>query len=461
MFVIPGIIALVAYVYLRPQEVFSALQGLTFPMVLAFTAFGLLLDVKVGATKPRPSLLLVLCLAFFGWAVLTIAITSPDTLTEHLNNFSPPIGAFLAAALGITTLRGFRTVTKGFLLVTMLLAGIAIHQGLSPSVCMVDRGYTVVPTVDLDSGAPRPCKARAECVENGGVPGREYVCEHVGILGTTSFGGRVRYRGVFQDPNELAWALSLSLPFVFVWFDRKAPSGRRRVMDVVIIVAVLVGCIVCNIMTQSRSGQISLIATLGTYFIRRLGWRGVVAGAVLGLPVLLLGGRSGGESSTEERLKCWAEALSMWREHPFLGVGSRQFGKYYFLTAHNSVLLVLAEMGPIGLILFTAIIYQAFKIALSVQRELANKPEAETARAAAFATLAGLVGMVASAFFLSLSYHIALWIMLGLAGAIQGIVARHDPNWRPSWRWRDTYLVVGIDVAVITATTIYLRLKGV
>jgi hypothetical protein len=460
MFVIPGIVAMIAYVFIRPQEVSEGFRWLTFPMLLAFTALGFVLDRKVGATKTRPSLMLVLGLAFFGWASLTIALTAPDTLSEHLNNFAPPIGVFLAICLGIPTLRGFRAVTKALLAVTMLLAGIAIHQGASPSVCMVDHGYTVIPTVDLDSGAPRQCKARADCVENGGVAGREYVCEHVGVLGTTSFGGRVRYRGVFQDPNELAWALSLSLPFVFVWFDRRGGPGRRAA-DLAVIVLVLLACIVCNIMTQSRSGQISLIATLGTYFIRRLGWKGVAAGAVLAIPVLLLGGRAGGESSTEERLKCWAEALSMWREHPFLGVGARQFGKYYFLTAHNSVLLVLAEMGPIGLILFTAIIYLAFKIALGVQRDFAGRPEAQGARAAAFATLAGLVGMIASAFFLSLSYHIALWIMLGLAGAIQAIVARHDPTWRPRWRWRDTWFVVGIDVAVISATAIYLRLKGV
>ena len=458
MFVIPGIVALLIYVCIRPQDVWEAVRVVTFPMVLAFAAFGLVLDVSVGATKPRPSLLLALGGAFFIWAMLTVAIRAPETLSENLLILAAPAGLFLTTSQGISTLRGFRAVTRIFLAVTTVVALVAIHQGLSPRVCLVDVGDTgPVPTRDA-TGTPRPCTSRADCVE-GGNPDNDYLCEHAGLMGTTSITGRVRYLGIFQDPNELAWALSLSLPFAFVWFDRRRAIGRRAV-DIAIIGFVVVACIVCNIMTRSRSGQIALVATLGTFFIRRFGWRGVVAGGVLAIPILLLGGRSD-DSSTEERLECWAEALSLWREYPFLGVGARQFTQHHYLTAHNSSLLALAELGPIGLLLFTAIVYLAFKIALTAQRDLANRPEAAPARAAAFATVAGLVGMVSSALFLSLTYHMSLWIMIGLAGSIQAVVSRHDPDWRVHWRWRDTLFVVGIDVVLVAGTALYLRLKGV
>lgn len=458
MFVIPGIVALLAYVCIRPQEVWEAARVVTFPMVLAFAAFGMVLDMSVGATKPRPSLLLVLGTAFFMWAIVTIVIRAPDTLGDNLIILAAPAGVFLTTSMGISTLRGFRAVTRIFLAVTMVVALIAIHQGLSPKVCLVDIG-DAGPVQDKDAtGAPRPCTSRRECAE-GGNPGQDYLCEHIGLMGTTSITGRVRYLGIFQDPNELAWALSLSLPFAFVWFDRRRAIGRRTV-EIAIIGLVVVACIVCNIMTQSRSGQIALVATLGTYFIRRFGWRGAAAGGVLAIPILLLGGRSD-DASTDERLECWAEALGLWREYPFIGVGARQFTQHHYLTAHNSSLLALAEMGPIGLLLFTAIIYLAFKIALTAQRDLANRPEAAPARAAAFATVAGLVGMVSSALFLSLTYHMSLWIMIGLAGGIQAVVSRHDPDWRVRWRWRDTFFVVGLDVVLIAATSLYLRLKGV
>ena len=43
-----------------------------------------------------------------------------------------------------------------------------------------------------------------DCHE-GGEPGAIYRCERVGLFGTVSVGeGRVRYRGVLKDPNELA-----------------------------------------------------------------------------------------------------------------------------------------------------------------------------------------------------------------------------------------------------------------
>jgi O-antigen ligase/polysaccharide polymerase Wzy-like membrane protein len=456
MFVIPGIVAMLAYVYIHPQEVWEALRVVSFPMVLAFAAFGHVLDVRVGATPLRPpSLLLSLGIAFYVWAALTIGINAPDTITETLNVFAAAVGLFLAIALGVSTLRAFRVVTVALLAITMLLALVAIHQGVQPTVCVLD---DLAPKMsDGDSAVGRPCIGRADCTDN---LGRDYVCEHAGLMNTTSIGGRVRYSGILADPNELAWALNIALPFIFVWYERRAAGGARIPARIVVAV-VLAACILCNVMTQSRSGQISLLATLGVYFIRRFGWRGIAFGAAMALPILLFGGRSDAESSTQERLECWSEALGLWREHPFFGVGARQFTQHHYLTAHNSALLALAELGPIGLLLFTAMVYLAFKITLQVHRDLAGKPEAAEARAIAFGTVAALVGMTTSALFLSLTYHPVLWVVLGLAVAVQSMMLRHNPEWRLRWRWRDTATVVGLDVALVVGIAVYLRIKGV
>ena len=51
-------------------------------------------------------------------------------------------------------------------------------------------------------------------------------------------------------------------------------------------------------------GQLVFLTVLGVYFIRRFGVaKGLIAGALLGMPILLLGGRSGEEadSSAMER----------------------------------------------------------------------------------------------------------------------------------------------------------------
>ncbi len=458
MFVILGIGAMLAFLYVRPQETFESMRWLTFPMILAFTVLGYVLDLATGITRPpKRSPLLWVALAFFGWAMLTVAISAPEMMNESALYFVAPASLFLATALGVQTLRGFEAVSKTLLAVTLVIVLVAIHQGMTPRVCIPDTATNSPPAEDSE-GRVKQCTSRTDCTEAGLGPG-EFLCEHVGLMGTRSDGGRVRSIGIFQDPNELACATSISLPFVFIWLGEKR-SGLRRLLSRLMPLPVLLAAIVCNIMTQSRSGQISLIATLGVYFLRRFGMRGGILGGALAFPVFLLGGRSD-ESSTEERLECWSEALSMWREHPIIGIGAKQFGQHYYLTAHNSALLALSELGPLGLLLWTIALYTAFKIVLQVLRDFADRPEAADVRAAAFATLAGLVGMVASALFLSLTYHLAFWIEVGLACSIQAAVLRHDPDWRLRWRWRDLFLVVSLDVGAVAAIAIYLRSKGI
>jgi O-Antigen ligase len=460
MFVIPGIVAMLAFVYIRPQEVYEAMHAVTFPMLLGLGLVGYLLDMRTGVTRPpRLSPFIVSSFFFFAWALLTIGVNAPDVLVTNLTFFAGPMGLLFFISQGVQSVRAFRVVSRGFLIVTLAVAAIAVLQGLTPTVCLIDTGAVGVGAGDVAQDQDlRPCHTREDCLE-GGNPDNDYLCEHLGVMGTSSIEGRVRYRGVFQDPNELAFALSLSLPFVFGWFDGRR-GKKRGWASPVLVVVVLALIITCNILTRSRSGQISLIATLGVYFLRRFGWRGAALGGALALPVLLLGGRSA-ESSTQERLECWSEALSLWREHPFFGVGARQFGQHHYLTAHNSALLALADMGPIGLLLFTIVIYMAFKITIQIQRDFADRPEAEPVRAAAFAVLAGLVGLVASALFLSLTYHVALWIEIALVGAVQSVVWTHEPGWRLRWRWRDVGRVIAIDLALVIGIAIYLRIKGI
>jgi hypothetical protein len=77
------------------------------------------------------------------------------------------------------------------------------------------------------------------------------------------------------------------------------------------------------------------------------------------------------------------------------------------------------------------------------------------------AMLASLTGLIVSAFFLSIAYHPALWIYLGLAGALYAAVRAHAPEFRVRISWRDLALVAGLDGVLVMAIYVYLRLKGV
>jgi O-antigen ligase len=215
-------------------------------------------------------------------------------------------------------------------------------------------------------------------------------------------------------------------------------------------------------MTQSRSGQLALLAVVGAYFIRRFGWRGVVAAGLLSLPLIVFGGRAGEEadSSSAERLDCWEAGLGMFRTNPVLGVGAGQFANHHYLTAHNSFILTLAELGPLGLFLWSCAFYLVFKILVQALRDFADNETSDIVARWAMALIASLAGSLVSSFFLSIAYHPILWVQFGLVAAFYAAIQRHAPHWRVRFGWRDLVLVAGTDIVIITAIYGYVRMYG-
>ena len=457
MLMIPALAVLLTYVYWRPQQVFEFLSPISLNLVVAFALLGLVLDLRLKQVRLRGSPLLVLLGALTAWCIATVAIQAPGRLGDNLGRFTIALLVFVLVSEGLQTTRALGVVARVLFSFTVGLAALGVHQGLQPSVCYIPGTGPIYDSAkDVSDG--RPCATRADCHEGGDPAVEAYVCEHPGALGTHSIGGRVRYRGILEDPNELAWALCMGLPLAFALYEQRRSKARLAVLAGAVVLA---GA--CTVMTQSRSGQLGMLAMVGVYFVRRFRTRGLVAAAALGLPLLLLGGRSGtaAEASTEERLLCWAEAISMWREHPVLGVGAGQFTDHYYTTAHNSFLLALAELGPLGMLLWSAAVYYAFKMTVRAQLDLADRPEAAPARSWAMALLASLVGLVISSMFLTLTYHTVLWIYLGLAGALYSAIRTHAPEFRVRFGWRDAALVVAGDVVLVAVIAVYLRVKGV
>jgi hypothetical protein len=390
---------------------------------------------------------------------MTILARAPGSAAREISELAICVALYGSVAHGVQTFRSLRAVSGAVLAMVVLVCGVGVHQALAPTGCvMLDGTSTGHMTGGRADG--RSCETVRDCYVGELEPGAEYACEHVGLLGTTSVvGGRIRYRGVLQDPNELALAGSIGLPVAFAFGHVERGKGiARRSLAVLAFVLVLV----CAVYTGSRGGQLVFLVVLGAYFLKRFGRAGLVLGAALGAPLLLLGGRSGAEasSSTMERLDCWAEAISIARSHPVIGVGLRQFGEYNDLTAHNSYLLTLSELGIPGMILFSVIVYVSAKIPIVVLREVTSDtvPEgAPVARPWATAMMAAFAGLGVGIFFLSFAYHYVLWIYIGLAGALYMSVRTHLPKFRIRFGWGDAALVAAIDVAVVSFT--YLQTK--
>jgi hypothetical protein len=456
MFAIPAAAMFFTFVFLRPHEIFEALRTFNVNLVSGLVAYGMVLDYGTGRLRPRGSPLLYAMLGLLAWYIITVAVRTPDQLGAQLSLFGVSLIGFLLLSQGFQRLRSIGVVSGLLVALVLGLAAMGVYQGLQPMTCFVQAGQ-VTPVGPIDVPDGRPCEHRADC-EQGGQPGKEYICERPGLLGTRSYGGRVRFRGLIEDPNELAWVIAMGTPLAFALYER-----RRSLSRLVVLGATLVLGFICVIMTQSRSGQISMVAMLGVYFVRRFGKWGLISGMVVALPLLFLGGRSGeeAESSSESRLECWSEAIQMWRENPLMGVGGGQFLEHHVQTAHSSFLLTLAELGPLGLILWSIVVYLAFKIPIRVQLELRDNPDAAGARSWATAILGMLMALVVSVFFLTLAYSAILWIFMGLTAALYGAVREHAPNFHVRFGWRDLGAVVAGDVVLVTGTMLYLRLKGI
>lgn len=463
MLALPGIVALIVLIYARPQEFLQPLRAIPL-LYLCFglAVFGGILDLRLKNTRLYVSPQLGWVVLFFAWSALTILVRAPGQAVDKLLNLTICVALFLLIAHGVQGFRGLHTVAAVVLAMVLFVCGVGAHQGFAKTGCvLIDESIPGDQATGNYDG--RPCETQRSCYGTGAEPGAEYRCERIGLFGTTSVGrGRVRYRGVLQDPNELALAGGAGLPMAFAF--GQAHVGRQRYRALAIFAFALI--LLCAVLTGSRGGQLVFLAVLAAYFVNRVGLVGLLVGGVLALPLMLLGGRGGTDASTStiERIDCWAEALSMWRESPLLGVGLGRFTEYHYMTAHNSYLLALAELGLPGMLIFAMLLYTSAKVPLMVlQRSSSNLPEllpgTALMRAWSMALLAAFVGLAVGMFFLSFTFHYVLWIYLGLSGALYSAVRRHDPSFRVHLRWPDMAIVAAGCAAIIGFVYLYTRWK--
>jgi hypothetical protein len=452
-------------VLLKPQELYEALTIIqplyTLP---ALIALGFVFDAGrfgLGANKMYAAPYLTFAVGFFVWCMITVIIKAPGRLSAEAILFGTSVLMSLSIAHGMQTWRLYKIAAGTILALTLLLSFVGTHQANAPFRCHwidpIDR------TVQHYDG--HPCggpEAESECIKDESDYEKTWVCEHAGLMGTASVGGRIRFRGNLEDPNELSLTVAIGLPFAFAFFQRKKTALR------LLLALGSLGLVAsCVFFSQSRGGQLVLMVVLGTYFVRQFGWKiGAVAGGVAAVPLLILASMTGrssseAEGSSAERIECLQIGLDLVRHSPLIGVGKGQFGEYHFLTAHNSYVLAAAETGLLGFAVWSFVLYLAVKIPLSALRALdkLEGPEAAEGRIWATALLASMFGAVVGSFFLSFSFHAILWIYIGFSGAFAGVLRRQMPDWRVKLSPKEMGLIAAANIALLGAIFVYTRLR--
>lgn len=232
------------------------------------------------------------------------------------------------------------------------------------------------------------------------------------IAGQTMTEGRIRWIGIFDDPNDLGLTILAFTPLAIMHIMRK----RSRLFTKGLWFVSLIILIYALYLTNSRGTFLGLLAILTFYMCKRIGYlKGLIIGLIFCAAVLAIGPSRMSDMSTSEasasgRIDAWATGLNLLRWRPVLGVGYHNFTNHHHLTAHNSAVLCMSELGLVGFFVWMMMIVTSFREMESIQKYAHGT---QFAFYAEFLQLS-VAGYFVSAFFLSRTYDEVLYILIAL-----------------------------------------------
>jgi O-antigen ligase len=246
--------------------------------------------------------------------------------------------------------------------------------------------------------------------------------------------------GMFENPNDLATALDLLLPFAVAL--TLISKGLSRLFYLVCAAVLAVGVLV----TLSRGGFLGLIAS-GAVLLWKLG-RGrrlktiLATGLICGILFAVMPGGYGARMATilnneqdetgsaQQRRELLERAASVAISRPIVGVGMGNFHIYSIKekAAHNAYLEIAAELGVMGLIAYLTLIFAPFRSLYRIERQtrgMRSKNEREMYWLSVCLQAAFIAYMVCS-FFASIQYLWYLYYTAAYAVALRQIHAAEE-----------------------------------
>lgn len=229
---------------------------------------------------------------------------------------------------------------------------------------------------------------------------------------------RLQSVGFLEDPNAFAQYLLVAASLLtLAWWPGR--SGRNMWRNLALVMLPGAYLLYGVLVTHSRGGLIGLAILVFFLLEKRFGKiiSLVLAGGLLGLMFWM--GAAGprpismSDPSTAGRIEVAQKGLEMSRSSPVFGVGFHMFTVHNpSLTAHNSLLLCVAELGIFGTLFWLGLI--VFSI-LDLNRIVRNG--ATGLAGSANAVRIALFTFCGTASFLSQTYAMTLYLLLGMAAA--------------------------------------------
>ena len=271
-------------------------------------------------------------------------------------------------------------------------------------------------------------------------------------LGTDQNGRLFLDRGRFANPNEMAQALLIGMPFWWAIF-----SGSRTLLPKLGAVSALAAMTYVVSKSGSRGAMISILVVLGFMFVRAsmVGKMKLLfsAGLFFLVTFLLLPGAlraryetfftaepmeraeappgeaeliDSAVNSSSNRMQMLLRSLELTAKHPLFGVGPGMFpvaendlavseGKRgAWLGTHNSFTEVSSECGIPAFLLYGAILILSLKKSFSLYRRTRDNPEWSEISNHALALNYSLMAFLVTGMFVHAAYTALLPVLAGL-----------------------------------------------
>jgi O-antigen ligase len=231
------------------------------------------------------------------------------------------------------------------------------------------------------------------------------------------------------DPNDLAAVFAMCVPFALaITFSSTAPAARR------FVALAVSGLLIAGVTrTGSRGGTLAVLGAVATLFVYLPAKRKVLLSATM-IPLLIGGfvlgpqtyrdkiiGLAAGEEDYNQttyggRIRVWQRGMGYVAKKPILGLGVGNFTTQegevmkesgisgHWMTAHNTYVQAAAELGIPGFLILLVLLGTALRLA----HRTAKGPVADVA------PVAGMIGFMVAAFFLSHAYAYHFYGLLAL-----------------------------------------------
>ena len=250
---------------------------------------------------------------------------------------------------------------------------------------------------------------------------------------------RIRYIGVFADPNDLGMLFLVAAPF-FLYTAKKYKSIILKLVWLCGLCAILYAII----LTDSRGTLLGLFMMFGLYGWYRYSRKVMLTALGVIVPIAFVATRlstiNSGEASAAGRVDAWTEGIYMLRSDPLFGVGHSLFTDYHHRVAHSSYVQTFAEIGLPGYFFWFGFLFMTmyifFQFAYKYKPNLKELSKEQItnyneSRMLSVTMLYSLLGYAGTAFFISRSTQPLLFIICGMSTGLIAQIYKHDfPNFK-------------------------------